>query len=77
MPSTVLCWHMVFRWATFTNICQKNSTYDILKIFGGKIFFVGKPKFLDGKEFDFDLKSNVDFNEIITSLTFIPSLIKR
>lgn len=46
------------------------STYDILKIFGGKIFFVGKPKFLDGKEFDFDLKSNVDFNEIITSLTF-------
>ena len=46
------------------------TTYDLLKNYGRKIYFVGKPKYIDGVEFEFDLKSNTDFNEIINSLSF-------
>lgn len=46
------------------------TTYEKLKKFNGKILFLGKPDYIDGTKFDFDLKSNVDFNEIVNSLTF-------
>lgn len=47
-----------------------HSTYNILKSFDGKILYMGKPKYVDGVGIDFDLKSNTDFNEIISSLMF-------